>query len=73
METANIKFIEVMLKIKIRFIEPGNQPYRKSLLNYFVYDKYIRTPSHGLMTLAAIVKRVAEDVLNYVEAASHCD
>ncbi|SMC49204.1 hypothetical protein [Papillibacter cinnamivorans] len=28
---------------KVRLIEPGNLPYRKSLLNLFVYDKYIRT------------------------------
>ncbi|NLW11235.1 MAG: B12-binding domain-containing radical SAM protein, partial [Clostridiaceae bacterium] len=56
--------------MKIRFLEPGNQPYRKSPLNYFVYDKYIRTPSHGLMTLAAIVKRVEEDVLIYSESIS---
>ena len=56
--------------MKIRFIEPGNQPYRRSLLNYFVYDKYIRTPSHGLMTLAAIVKRFEEDVLIYSESIS---
>jgi hypothetical protein len=29
---------------KIRFLEPGNLPYRPSLKNLYVYDKYIRTP-----------------------------
>lgn len=43
--------------MKIRFIEPGNRPYRRSLLNYVVYDRYIRTPSVGLNTLATIVKQ----------------
>ena len=56
--------------MKIRFIEPGNLPYRRSLSNYFVYDKYIRTPSHGLMTLATIVKEQVEDVLIYSESIS---
>lgn len=56
--------------MKIRFIEPGNLPYRRSLLNYFVYDKYIRTPSHGLLTLATIVNRIEKDVLIYSESIS---
>jgi len=56
--------------VKIRFIEPGNLPYRKSLLNYFVYDKYIRTPSHGFLTLATIVNRIEKDVLIYSESIS---
>ena len=56
--------------MKIRFIEPGNLPYRRSVSNYFVYDKYIRTPSHGLMTLATIVKEQVEDVLIYSESIS---
>lgn len=43
--------------MKIRFIEPGNRPYKPTILNYFVYDRYIRTPSVGLNTLATIVKR----------------
>ena len=48
--------------MKIRFIEPGNRPYRKSLLNHFVYDHYIRTPSQGIITLATILhKKYAED------------
>ncbi len=57
--------------MKIRFIEPANEPYRKSLYNYFVYDKYIRTPSHGLMTLAAILKKTESDILIYSESISY--
>ena len=30
--------------MKIRFLEPGNRPYRRSLLNYFVYERTIRHP-----------------------------
>ncbi|MCI8361045.1 MAG: B12-binding domain-containing radical SAM protein [Clostridiales bacterium] len=56
--------------MKIRFIEPGNLPYRPSLKNYFVYDKYIRTPSHGVLTLATIVRQVETDVLAYSESIS---
>lgn len=56
--------------MKIRFLEPGNLPYRKSLKNYFVYDKYIRTPSHGLLTLATIVNRTVDDVFIYSESIS---
>lgn len=41
---------------KIRFIEPANLPYRRLIKNLYVYDKYIRTPSIGLLTLATIVK-----------------
>lgn len=57
--------------MKIRFIEPANEPYRRSVFNYFVYDKYIRTPSHGLMTLAAVVNRTEPDVLMYSESISY--
>ena len=28
--------------MKIRFLEPGNRPYKRTPLNYFVYDRYIR-------------------------------
>lgn len=56
--------------MKIRFIEPGNLPYRKSIKNYFVYDKYIRTPSNGLLTLATIVKQCVNDVYIYSESIS---
>lgn len=56
--------------MKIRFLEPGNLPYRRSIKNYFVYDKYIRTPSHGLLTLATIAHQKIEDVLIYSESIS---
>ena len=47
--------------MKIRFLEPGNRPYKPTPLNYFVYDRYIRTPSVGLNTLATIVKELVDD------------
>ncbi len=56
--------------MKIRFIEPGNRPYKSTILNYFVYDRYIRTPSVGLNTLATIVKARVEDTLMYSESIS---
>ena len=56
--------------MKIRFIEPGNPPYRPAFSNRFVYDKYIRTPSNGLNTLATIAKKQVEDVLMYSESIS---
>lgn len=56
--------------MKIRFIEPGNRPYKKTLLNYFVYDRYIRTPSVGLNTLATIVKKEIDDTYMYSESIS---
>ncbi len=56
--------------MKIRFIEPGNRPYKKTVLNYFVYDRYIRTPSVGLNTLATIVKREIPDTYMYSESIS---
>lgn len=56
--------------MKIRFIEPGNVPYRKSIQNYFVYDKYIRTPSNGIITLATILKQDYTDVYCYSESIS---
>ncbi|MGL5675601.1 MAG: B12-binding domain-containing radical SAM protein [Cellulosilyticaceae bacterium] len=56
---------------KIRFIEPGTySPYKKSICNYFVYNKYIRNPSTGLITLATIVKDRVEDTLMYSESIS---
>ncbi len=55
---------------KIRFIEPGNLPYKVSPKNLFVYDKYIRTPSIGLLTLATIVREKVDDTLVYSEAIS---
>jgi radical SAM superfamily enzyme YgiQ (UPF0313 family) len=59
--------------MKIRFIEPGNPPFRPSILNHFVYDKYIRTPSHGLILLATIAKNYADDVLLYSESITEVD
>lgn len=56
--------------MKVRFIEPGNRPYKPTPLNYFVYDRYIRTPSVGLNTLATIVKEKVPDTLMYSEAIS---
>jgi radical SAM superfamily enzyme YgiQ (UPF0313 family) len=56
--------------MKIRFIEPGNRPYKKTLLNYFVYDRYIRTPSVGLNTLATIVAGRYPDTRMYSESVS---
>ncbi|MCR5582167.1 MAG: B12-binding domain-containing radical SAM protein [Eggerthellaceae bacterium] len=55
---------------KVRFIEPGAPPYRRSPLNLFVYDRYIRNPSTGLMTLATIVQRQVPDTLMYSESIS---
>ena len=55
---------------KIRFIEPGNLPYRASLKNLYTYEKYIRTPSHGLLTLTTIAKRYVDDTLMYSESIS---
>lgn len=56
--------------MKIRFIEPGNRPYKPTPLNYFVYDRYIRTPSVGLNTLATIVKQEIPDTYMYSESIS---
>ena len=56
--------------MKIRLIEPANTPYRRSPLNLFVYDRHIRTPSQGLLTLSTIAKRMVEDTLMYSESIS---
>lgn len=56
--------------MKIRFIEPSNLPYKKSIQNLFTYDKYLRTPSHGIMTLATVVKEYYEDTFAYSESIS---
>lgn len=56
--------------MKIRFLEPGNRPYRRSPLNLFVYERYIRTPSNGILTLATILKQEYEDVFCYSESIS---
>ena len=59
--------------MKIRFIEPGNRPYKPTISNYFVYDRYIRTPSVGLNTLATIVKKKIPDTYMYSESISRLD
>ena len=56
--------------MKIRFIEPGNPPYKKSIKNNFVYDESIRTPSNGMITLATILKPIYDDVFCYSESIS---
>lgn len=58
--------------MKIRFIEPGNVPYKPSFKNLYVYDRFIRTPSNGLMTLATIVQKAHPDfdILMYSESIS---
>lgn len=55
---------------KVRFIEPGSLPYRRSIINFYTYDKYIRTPSIGLLTLATIVKKSVDDTFMYSESIS---
>lgn len=55
---------------KVRFIEPGNVPYKKSFKNLFVYDKYIRTPSNGLLILTTIMKEHVRDSFMYSESIS---
>jgi radical SAM superfamily enzyme YgiQ (UPF0313 family) len=55
---------------KVRFIEPGNLPYRPSLRNLVTYDKYIRNPSLGLTLLATIVRNEVPDTLVYSESVA---
>lgn len=56
--------------LKIRFIEPSNAPYKRAIQNLYVYDKYIRTPSQGALTLSTIVKKQVEDTKMYSESIS---
>lgn len=63
-------FLKVGKVMKVRVIEPGNRPYKPTILNHFVYDRYIRTPSVGLNTLATIVKEKVKDTLMYSESIS---
>lgn len=56
--------------MKIRFIEPGNKPYAKSLKNYFVYNDTIRPPSNGALVLTTIAKQYADDTCMYSESIS---
>ena len=56
--------------MKIRFIEPGNRPYRVHPLNLFVYERYIRAPSNGMLILATIASHEYDDVFCYSESIS---
>lgn len=56
--------------MKIRFIEPSNVPYKKSLSNYYIYDKTIRTPSQGTIILGTILEQIYSDVKIYSESIS---
>ena len=56
--------------MKIRLIEPGNKTYRKSMSNLYIYNKYIRTPSQGIITLATILNETYPDVKAYSESIS---
>ena len=56
--------------LKVRFLEPGNRPYRPSPWNLFVYDRYIRTPGTGLITLATIARDAGADARVYSESIS---
>ncbi len=58
---------------KVRFLEPGNRPYRRSLRNLFTYDRYIRNPSLGLTLLATVVKDLVPDTLVYSESISRIE
>ena len=55
---------------KVRFIEPGVPKYKKSIKNLYTYNKYIRTPSIGLLTLSTLTKEVVDDTLMYSESIS---
>ena len=55
---------------KVRFVEPGNPPYKNTIRNYYTYEAFIRTPSHGLLTLATIVGQRVDDTLMYSECIS---
>ena len=55
---------------KVRFIEPGNLSYRKSIRNFYTYDKYIRNPSIGMLTLTTIVKKAIDNTFMYSESIS---
>lgn len=70
LKIINICEVKVMLIKKVRFIEPGNLPYKKSIKNLFVYNKFIRTPSTGLLTLTTIVKQYVDNTLMYSESIS---
>lgn len=56
--------------MKIRLIEPSNAPYKRSLQNFYVYDRHIRTPSQGALTLATLIKTRFDDTKVYSESIS---
>ena len=58
---------------KVRFIEPGNLPYRMSIKNIYTYDKYIRNPSIGMLTLTTIAKKIIDDTFMYSESISRVE
>jgi radical SAM superfamily enzyme YgiQ (UPF0313 family) len=55
---------------KIRFVEPGNLPYRRTVKNAFTYDEYLRNPSIGMLTLATWVHERYADTFMYSESIS---
>lgn len=58
---------------KVRFLEPGNRPYKAALRNFFTYDRYIRNPSLGLTLLATIVQKNVPDTLFYSESIARIE
>ncbi len=55
---------------KVRFIEPGNLPYRCTVANIFIYGRFLRNPSVGMLTLATQVHKHYPDTLMYSESIS---
>ena len=52
---------------KIRFIEPCDPPYQRSIRNLYTHGKYLRSPGIGLITLATIVQQRIPDTKVYSE------
>jgi len=59
-----------MVISKVRFIEPGFPQYKRSIRNLYTYNKYIRTPSVGLLTLSTLTRETVDDTLMYSESIS---
>jgi len=59
-----------MVVSKVRFIEPGVPQYKRSIRNLYTYNKYIRTPSVGLLTLSTLTRETVDDTLMYSESIS---
>ncbi len=55
---------------KVRFIEPGNLPYRRTGANIFIYGRFLRNPSVGMLTLATQVHKHYPNTLMYSESIS---